>query len=138
MIAPEVKAEVVAKISQASVTKTEIDPTKTKVLGKRLQNVIASRRSGKQSKLPMNYTGLGSTTALEDLQRFNSNELNLELQGGRGKRKELYLKWLQEKETRRQEEMKKAKAKTREENKLKLNEQMEKQAERDGEDFYID
>ena len=77
-VAATVQAKLAEKVEDASDAKE--DPTKTKVLGKKLQTLVASRRAGKKSKLPTNYTGLGSTTALEDLQRFNRNELNLELQ----------------------------------------------------------
>ena len=130
---PAIDRLIIAAEVKASIdTKPTGDPAKTQVLGKRLQKVVQSRRQGSKSKLPLNYTGLGSTAALEDLERFNANGLNLELQGSRGKRKELYLKWLAEKETKRRAEMSMTKTKTKEINKQKQEELLEKQVERDG------
>ena len=48
-------------------------------VGSRLQKMMASRRAGK-AKLPENYNGLGSTAMLNELERFKTNALNLELQ----------------------------------------------------------
>ena len=48
-------------------------------VGSRLQKMMASRKSAK-AKLPENYNGLGSTAMLNELERFKTNALNLELQ----------------------------------------------------------
>ena len=65
--------------NQASKMGKSSRPTSAPV-GAQLQKIIQNRRAGKHSKLPENYKGLGSTAALEDLQRFKSDGLNLEIQ----------------------------------------------------------
>ena len=69
------------------------------LISKKMQTLIINRRKGKNSKLPENYTGLGSTLGLEELDRFRNNALNTELQGAKGQRKEMYLAWLEKKES---------------------------------------
>ena len=106
---PDVGEALLAAVAEAVQEKTE-NPLPERgekeksLLGKRMQTLIQNRKAGKNGKLPYNYNGLGSTAALEELERFRNQTLNSELQGARGQRKEIYLAWLAKKEQRRNEE----------------------------------
>ena len=65
--------------NQAKTMGTSKNRPTSAPVGSRLQKMMASRKSAK-AKLPENYNGLGSTAMLNELERFKTNALNLELQ----------------------------------------------------------
>jgi len=120
-------AALATNISNAQNNSGSLTQTGNKsLLGKRMQKLIENRRKGKNSKLPENYRGLGSTVGLEELERFRNNALNTELDGAKGQRKEIYLAWLEKKERAKSENANSAKKAEKEKQTEKQMEKLDK------------